>query len=333
MPTTQKDIARRLNVSVMTVSKALTNHPDVSDSTRALVRKTASEMNYRVNVVARSLVQRRTNTIGIIVPDVSELFYAEVLNGIESVTRANNYNLLLANTDNNPEIERQSLQTLLENRVDGLLFCPTEKDDHYTALLKSINIPYVLFNNAPEGLACDTIRVDREVGAFQSMRYLIGQGYETFYFFYTFAHMSESRHSLEGCRRAFTESGLTLEKLHLIHCQEHTLELFYQKARETIFPNRDQRIGIFVWDDEMAVGVYRAISEKGLDIPAQVGIIGFDDIKIARFLPKALTTVHYPKFEMGKVGAEMLIRRMQSKVKTKPENVVLDLELVQRETA
>jgi LacI family transcriptional regulator len=316
----------------MTISKALANHPDIAEKTREQVIQTAKEMNYRVNRIARSLVQRKTHTIGVIIPDVSELFYAEVLNGIESVTRSANYNLLLANSDNDPDTERKSVQTLLETRVDGLLFCPTEKNDLSTVLPKATTVPIVLFNNTSEGLSCDTVRVDRGDGAYQSVRYLIEKGYEEIYFFHTFAHMSESRNSVEGCRRAFRESGLPMERLKLVLCPERRLELFHQKAAEEI-EYRHRRIGIFAWDDEMAIGIYRAVTEKGLAIPDPVGLVGFDDIRIARYLPKALTTVHYPKFEMGRLGAEMLIRRIESGESRDPEHVVLDLKLVPRETA
>jgi DNA-binding LacI/PurR family transcriptional regulator len=332
MTITQKDIAERLHLSIMTVSKALANHPDVADKTREQVIHAAKEMNYRVNRIARSLVQRKTNTIGVIVPDVSELFYAEVLNGIESVTRSANYTLLLANTDNDPDIERKSIQILLETRVDGLLFCPTEKNDLSAILPKAAAVPIVLFNNASEGFSCDTVRVDRGAGAYQSVRYLIQKGYEEIYFFHTFAHMSESRNSVEGCIRAFRESGLPMERLKLVLCPERRLELFHQKAAEEIEYGQ-RRIGIFAWDDEMAVGIYRAVIEKGLAIPDPVGLVGFDDIRIARYLPKALTTVCYPKFEMGKVGAEMLIRRIERGESRDPDHVILDLKLVPRETA
>jgi len=332
MPVTQKDIARRLHVSVMTVSKALADHPDIAEKTREQVAAAAREMNYRVNRIARSLVQRKTHTIGVIVPDVSELFYAEVLNGIESVTREKKYGLLLANSDNDPDIEIRSIHTLLETRVDGLLVCPTERDNRFFAALKTAAVPFVFFNNTPEGLRCDTVRVDRGEGAYQSVRYLIRRGYEEIFFFYTFEHMSESRNSVEGCRRAVQESGMAAERLRLVLCPERKLDLFHQAAAEEI-EYRRRRIGIFAWDDEMAVGIYRAVVEKGLAIPDPVGLVGFDDIRIGRYLPKALTTVHYPKFEMGKAGAEMLIRRIEMGEPRDPEHVVLDLNLVPRETA
>jgi LacI family transcriptional regulator len=352
---TQKDIAKRLGVSTMTVSKALAGHPDVSPKTRERVLEVAREMHYRVNRVARSLVRRSTRTIGVIVPDVSEFFYTEILNGIESATRAENYNLLLANSDNDPDIEVHSLQTLLENRIDGLLFCPSEKNNAYTSVLKTTSVPFVVFNNTPEGLDCDTIRVDRGHGAYLSVSHLLDRGYGEILFFYTFAHMSESRNSLEGCRRAARERGIPPERMRLVECPTRNLEEFHDRALTEIRFS-GTRIGVFVWDDEMAAGVYRAVTELSLSIPDQVGLAGFDDIRIARYFPKALTTVHYPKYEMGRLGAEMLIRRIVSRslarggaaagpgagtpaasadregVTERSEHVVLGLELVHRET-
>jgi LacI family transcriptional regulator len=360
MTKTQKDIAKRLHLSVTTVSKALANHPDISEKTQERVSQTAKKMNYRVNRIARSLVQQKTNTIGVIVPEVYELFYVDILNGIESVTRAGHYSLLLANAENNPETEIRSIQMLLENRIDGLLICPTEKEEQYLSLLKATRIPFVFFKNSPGSLQCDTVRIDRESGAYRSVRHLIERGYEEVVFFYTLSHLTESRNSVEGCRRAFRESGIPMERLRLIDCPKG-IESFHRKAMEEITYS-GRRIGIFAWNDEMAVGVYRAIIEKGLVIPDQVGLVGFDDIQIASFLPKALTTVRYPKFEMGKKAAEMLIRRIESTgggpraikggESSAPEagpgerglkanhggesdgheHVVLDLELVQRET-
>ena len=129
MVVTQKDIAKKLNVSIMTVSKSLKGHSDISPKMRELVKKTAKKMNYSLNVVARSLVQKKTNTIGVVLPDISEQFYSETLRGIEQILRNHNYNILVADSDNNPDIEKKILKTMQENRIDGLIYCPTEKSE------------------------------------------------------------------------------------------------------------------------------------------------------------------------------------------------------------
>ncbi len=331
MSVTQKDIADKLNVSVMTVSKALKGHPDISETMRERVKKTARDMNYTVNLLARSLVQQRTHTIGVIVPDISESFYVEILHGIESIARQNDYTILLANSDNNPELEQKALQTLLAKRVDGLLFAPTELNNSYIESLKNLSTPFVLFNSSPAQLDCDSISVDRGLGARLCVQHLLLQGYKEIYFFYTFEHMEQTRYSIDGCRQEFEKKKTRLTQLKLVHCHDHDMADFYRQALEQV-DYHGKKIGIMAWDDEMAVGIYRAMTEKGMRIPDQVGIVGFDDIKISRYLPRALTTIFYPKYEMGQKGAERLIRKITSKQKLSPKKIRLKLELLKRET-
>ncbi|MBN1997271.1 LacI family DNA-binding transcriptional regulator [candidate division KSB1 bacterium] len=331
MSVTQKDIARKLNVSVMTVSKALRGHPDISEKMRKRVEKTAREMNYTVNVLARSLVQKRTNTIGVVVPDISESFYAEIIHGIEAVARQNDYNILLANSDNNPDLERKAIQTLLEKRIDGLLLAPTELDNSYVQTLQTMSTPFVLLNSTPSQLDCDSISVDRGFGARLSIDHLIQQGYQEIYYFYTFQHMEQTRQSIKVCLETFKNHKMPGSQLYLIHCSRHDMDEFYSRAKELIC-DIGKRIGIFAWDDEMAMGIYRAVTEKNMQIPEQIGIIGFDDIKISQYLPHALTTVHYPKYEMGKKGAERLIKKIAAKRMPAVKKIQLKLELKIRET-
>ncbi len=331
MPTTQKDIAAKLNVSIMTVSKALKGHPDISAKTRKRVEDTAREMNYTVNVVARSLVQKRTHTIGVIVPDISELYYAEIVRGIEMVFRQHQYNILLIDSENDPDIELDAIQTLLEKRVDGLIFGPTEKTSRYINLLKTISIPYILINNTPKELDCDSISIDRRHGSMLSVSHLISGGYEDIYFLYTFKHLEQSQHSINGCYDAFDQFNLPREALKLVYCENRDLETFYNKTLESVQYN-NKKTGVYAWDDEMAVGVYRALVEKGFSIPVQVGLVGFDDIRISKYLPKSLTTIYCPKFEMGKKCAERLLLQILSEQPLEPENIMMTLKLIKRET-
>ncbi len=330
-PATQKDIARRLNVSVMTVSKALKSHPDISEKTRTLVQRTAREMRYTVNVIARSLVRRHTQTIGVVVPDISEPFYAEMIRAIERRLRRHGYNLLLADSDNDPDAEADAVRTLLEKRVDGCIVGPTEGSRGAGALLHGGNVPFVLVNAGRSFSDCDVISIDRADGARQSIRHLLAAGYQDIYFLYTFGRLEQSHETRRGCREAFDAFGRPGARLHLVHCQRHELRVFYEAARDHVH-DRGRRIGLFVWDDEMAVGVYRAVVEKGWEIPGRVGIVGFDDVKASRFLPKALTTIAYPKTEMGELAADRLVELLRAKLRRRGGRTLLPVKLVERET-
>jgi LacI family transcriptional regulator len=328
---TQKDIARRLGVSVMTVSKALTGHPDISERTRERVERAARRMRYTVNVLARSLVQRRTRTVGVVVPDIAEPFYAEMIRAIEAVLRGHGYDLLLADSDNDPETETHAVRTLVEKRVDGCLLGPTERAKGSVDLLRGAGVPFVLVNAPASFPDCDAIAIDRADGARQSIRHLLASGYEDLYYLHTFPHLEQAREALRGCREAMEECGRPKDELRLVACPDHSLESFHFATREQV-RDRGQRIGLFVWDDETAVGVLRAVSERGWDVPSKVGVVGFDDVRISRFLPKALTTVSYPKAEMGRLAADRLVELMGATKRPLPRRVRMPVELVVRET-
>jgi LacI family transcriptional regulator len=328
---TQKDIARRLGVSVMTVSKALTGHPDISEGTRDRVERAAREMRYTVNVLARSLVQRKTRTVGVVVPDIAEPFYAEMIRAIEGILRGHGYDLLLADSNNDPETETHAVRTLVEKRVDGCIVGPTERAKGSVDLLRGAGVPFVLVN-APASFAdCDAIAIDRADGARQSIRHLLASGYEDLYYLHTFPHLEQSREALRGCREAMVAWGRLAEELRCIACPDHSLEAFHAAVKEHV-SDRGRRMGLFVFDDEMAVGVLRAVAEKGWDVPSKVGVVGFDDVRISRFLPSALTTVSYPKAEMGRLAVNRLMEVLGAKERPTPLRTQLPVELVVRET-
>jgi LacI family transcriptional regulator len=328
---TQKDIARSLGVSVMTVSKALTGHSDISEETRERVRRAAREMRYTVNVLARSLVQRRTRTIGLVVPDISEPFYAEMIRAVEGCLRGHGYDLLLADSNNDPETETRAVRTLVEKRVDGCILGPTERAKGSVDLLRDASVPFVLVNAPAMFRDCDAIGIDRADGARQSIRHLLACGYEDLYYLHTFPHLEQSKAALRGCHEAMAAGKRRREDLRLVACPDHSLESFHAAAREHVL-DRGRRIGLFVFDDEMAVGVLRAVSEKGWDVPSKVGVVGFDDVRISRFLPRALTTVSHPKAAMGRLAADRLIEVLGAKERKEPRRVLMPVELVVRET-
>lgn len=330
MTVTINDIAKKVGVSKNTVSRALNNKTDISEKTKRLILKTAKELNYTPNYIARSLVKKETNTIGVLIPNISDSFYAELLSGIEQVVRSTKYNILLSNTNNDSKIELDSIRMLLEKRVDGLLICPTEKNDEYIELLQKTNIPWVLLKSHTDLVECDSVYVDVTLGAYQAVNHLIQKGYKTVYHIYSMQHKLDGKERVEGCKKAFLENNVPLNQLKLIY-SDWNLKDYYNVVKEKISFDRE-KIGIFTYDDEMAMGVCKAVVDKGLKIPEQVGIVGYDNIMSSMYYLKSLTTVDYPKFEIGLKGAELLLKRIKSKRQVKPRRVILKPKIIIRES-
>ena len=331
MSTTLKDIAKKAGVSIYTVSRALNNKPDISKKTKDSILKIAKELKYTPNIIARSLVQKKTDTLGVLLPNIMDSFYAEVLSGIERVARIKKYNILFCNTDHNTVIEHKSIRMLLEKRVDGILISPTEKDEQYIKLLSETNIPFVLLKTRTDLIKCDNVSVDVTQGAYLAVNHLIKKGYKKIFHIYSHVQNLDSKERIEGCIKAFKKNRITLDRLEMIYA-ERKLNVFYEITKKKI-NYEGEKIGIFVFDDEMALSVCKAISEKGFKIPEQVGIVGYDNVKYSPYFSKSLTTVHYPKYEMGFKGAELLIKRIKLKKSFKPIKIILKPKLITRETA
>ena len=331
MAVTLKDIASKLGLSIMTVSRALNDHPDINDKTKQLVLKAAKELHYTPNIIARNLVRKRSNTLGILIYDLMDTFYIELLNGAEEVLRKNNYNILLCNSHNDPELEYKSIRTLLENRVAGIIICPTEKNNQNFKILKNSGIPCVFINFPSDSFECNYVSNDESHGAYLAINYLINKGYEKIYYIYSNTHTVGCRRRIEGCKKAFKENNLSLNELGMLYC-ERKVDMFYDITMKEI-NYRGKRIGIHVWDDQMTVGVYKAIIDKGLKIPEEVGLVGCDDIESSKYLPIPLTTLHSSPYNIGKKTAEVIIKRIKSKDLSKTDRIILKPRLVIRGTA
>jgi DNA-binding LacI/PurR family transcriptional regulator len=192
-------------------------------------------------------------------------------------------------------------------------------------------VPFVLVNAATSFRDCDAIGIDRADGARQAIRHLLACGYEDLFYLHTFPHLEQSREALRGCREAMKAGGRPPDDLRLVACPDHRLETFHAAVLERV-QDLGRRIGLFVFDDEMALGVLRAVNERGWDVPSKVGVVGFDDLRVSRFLPRALTTVSHPKAEMGWQAADRLIEVLSAKERPLPRRIQMPVELVARET-
>jgi LacI family transcriptional regulator len=331
MPTTIKDLASAANVSTNTVSRALNNKGEVKKETRDRILALAREMNYVPNQLARSLLHHRTKTIGVIVSDNSNPFYARQVRGVEDCTRFHGYNMILCNSDENPERESAALAILREKRIDGLLITPASTDGSFAASLPRYQLPMVLLNRATEDADVDYVKTDNVLGARLAVKRLLDRGCRRVCYLSGALRISSLRERLVGARQAMRDAGLSEDVLHVIEIGSH-VEDGYLQAR-SLLQGAVRPDGLFAFNDTIAIGAMRAIREAGLRIPDDVAVVGYDDIEIASYLEISLTTVRQKRYELGWKGAELLISKLADREKHQPQHIEEAPELIIRESA
>ncbi|MCK4296840.1 MAG: LacI family DNA-binding transcriptional regulator [Candidatus Marinimicrobia bacterium] len=330
MTITMKDIANKVGVSVVTVSRALNDKPDISRETKDFIKKIAQEFNYTPHGLAKSLVTRKTKTIGIIIPNAKDSFYAEVIDGICNESRERGYGVILCNSNNSADEELKLIRLLREKRVDGMLIYPVQEDNRYIEELKNIPVPFAFLNRHTDQLKCDYVINDNIHGAYSAVNELIKRGYKKITYICAKPTASSGKERIAGCKKAIRENGLPLNALRVMTCEE-TIESCYNLVKELIVQNK-KLSALFVWDDRLAIGAIKAIFEAGLHIPQDVAIVGYDDIEISKYLYPPLTTVRQPTFQIGKTATSILLDKLNSEDVIEVKQIVLKPELVVRDT-
>lgn len=324
---TMKDIAESLGLSITSVSKALRNHPDISSSTRRKVQQAVGEMGYIHNAQASSLRQRRSNTIGVLASDLSNPFFIEVLNGLEVAAKERGYRLLLSNSEADEDLETMLIQTMMEKRIEGLVFSPVDIEQ---AKEKCKHIPnLVITGSALPDWEATYILTDEYNGAYQATSHLIEQGCKTIimlanYIFYrTTQQAGLVSERLTGFKEALEAHGMPFQEDHVVvnkeyhrrkkdqqYHQRNRLEDGYTIMKEALkrIPNVD---GVFCYNDLTAYGALKALHEEGIQVPQQVAVVGYDNLNLSEIVHPPLTTVHFDKFEMGYKAVNILIDRLE----------------------
>lgn len=297
------DVARRARVSPATVSRVLnpSGHP-VREETRRRVLRAVAQLGYTPNHLARSLLRRETEVVGLLVPDVSNPYYASVLRGVEDVAHQHGLAVMLCNTDRDPNKQRRYLQTLLERRVDGVVvaggtFTPQDRR------LVGGRVPVVAVGRHPARVPC--VRVDNVDAARRACRHLLDLGHVRIACLAGPAASATARDRVQGYRLALGEAGLRPREEWVVW-SEFTAQGGRQAAREVL--GRGRVTALLASNDQMALGALRALAEAGLSVPAQVSVVGFDDTPVAASTVPALTAVAVPAYEMGRCAMELLLR-------------------------
>lgn len=325
-----KDIAKALNISISTVNAALQNRPDISPKTRELVRQKVLELNYRPNRVARSLVTQKTNVIGVVVPDLSRSFFTEVTKGIDSVVARAGYHLLLCNTAEDPEREREEIETLISNQVDGLILASAHPPGT-VGIVKSLSqwgVPYVLVDRFFGG-AHFVGGNDDKIG-FLATEHLIKEGYQSI------AHIrgpniSTAIGRLRGYTAAMHRHGRTVRRSYVVEAQYHE-ESGGFKAMEQLLSTKVPPDAIFAASDPIAIGALQAIKKHGLRIPEDVGLIGVGNARYGEYLSVPLSTVDQNRGQIGREAGSLLLHVIEHG-HAKPRKILLEPKLVIRESS
>ena len=326
-----KDIAKDLGVSLMTVSKALRNHSDISERTRNRVLKRARQLKYQPNWIARSLVTRRTYMVGLVIPDLMHSFFAEVAKGVSRKFEPLGYQIVLSNSEENPETEKREIELLLARNVDGLIIASTQTNGRWLAQnLRARKAPFVLIDRMPVSLEAHYVGVrDEEVGALATT-HLVEQGCRRI------AHIrgpavSTGTGRLLGYRRALADHGLKAPSEYIVAGQFED-DTGYE-AMQKLLKLSPRPDGVFCFNDPVAAGAIRAILEAGLQVPEDIAIVGAGNVHYSDLLRVPLTTVDQGSLAIGETAAELLTQCMESKKPPVPKRILLPARLVIRESS
>jgi len=333
MAVTMKDIAKAAGVSVQTVSRAFNDRHDISSETKKRIHKIAKELNYLGNSIAISLRTNVTKTLGIIVPDISDPAYVEVLQGCSNAAREHGYQILIYVTSQrgaNVDEDLVALRTLMSKRVDGLLLQPEHEDAKFSAALNACPIPFVLYSRYPLDFECDFVTSNHSAGAYQAASHLFEKGHKNIKFFVRYPRNNNVLRKIDGCLKAAKDHGLSGESVVIIDCGD-SLEDAYEKVKYILGHSSDTT-AIYTWDDEMAIGAARAILDAGYKIGQDIALIGHNNIKKANYLNPPLTTVRERMVEIGEMATLLLIKKIKEKDKVDLEKIELEPELLIRQT-
>ena len=306
---TIREIAQLVGVSANTVSRALNNKPDVSSETRKNIIKAAQFLNYSPNAIARALVQRTTRTIGMVMSDISDPFFGEMVKDAEVFFRAHGYNLILCNTQENSNQEKGSIEALINKRVDGILLTPVGKNGENIQEIFNNRVPIVLLGRYFDKPSVPSVTSNDEKGGYLATRHLIELGHQRILFVNVSHHISSARDRFRGYQKALKEFSLEYDQSLQIQTS-FDLEDTYQKTKK-FFDQQRKVTAVVVFCDILAISVMKAIIDVGFKIPQDISIIGFDNIKIGSLLPSPLTTIDPNKKKMVEKASEILLNAIK----------------------
>lgn len=329
MPVSIKDVAREAQVSIATVSRVLNDIDVVNEDTKKKVLDAINKLGYRPNIVARSLKTQKSKTIGIIIPDISNQFYPEIVRGAEDVANIYDYNIMLCNTDLDPEKEMEYLRVLREKMADGVLYMSNSLEENILELIKKLEFPMVLVETKDEEEKLHSVTIDNLKAAFDATEYLIKKGNKNIAYIGLHEDMANAAAlRYKGYKTALKNNNIQLNK-NLVYFGGMKVNDGYEGINKIL---QNEKIdAVFCADDEIAMGVINALRDKNIKVPEDIDVMGFNNIYSSNVFYPKLTTVSQPMYDMGSVGMRMLIKII-NKDSLEQQHYVLKHEIIERDS-
>ncbi len=330
---TLNDIAKKLNLSTVTISKALRNHPDISPKTTKLIKSVADELGYTPNIMARNLSARKSNTIGLVVPKIAHFFFGAIIESVYDIAFQNNYEMILTVSQESAEREKKHLQTLLAMKVDGIIISITQETSDLSVfdMVERRGVPIVFIDRVPEPANnFTTVKVDDRGGAYKAIEHAINLGYRKIAHFGGYTNINIGKDRLSGFRDAMNDHNIEINPSWVLEGgfgDNYGYDSFMKLYNEKNLPDL-----IFAVTYPVALGIYQAVNEVGLRIPEDIDVICFGNAKVQNFLSPPLSCIDQSTDQLSKIAMDMIFENIEKKEEYSPRQVVIDTELVLRGT-
>lgn len=325
-----KDVAREAGVSIATVSRVLNDIDVVNEETKKKVVDAIKKLGYRPNIVARSLKTQRTRTVGILIPDISNQFYPEIVRGAEDVANIYDYNVMLCNSDFDLEKEKEYLRVLKEKMVDGVLYMSSSLEDDTLELINELALKTVLVETDDKHGNLPSVTIDNVKATYETTQHLLNKGIKEIAFIGVSGEDNNAwRKRFTGYKQALQESGLEVKE-ELTYFNNLKVKTGYEGVLSMLEKGANPK-AIVCASDEIAMGAINALRSKGLSVPEDVSVTGFNDIDLAQAFYPRLTTVSQPMYDMGSIAMRMLIKLINNKT-LEEGHFVLPHQLIERDS-
>jgi DNA-binding LacI/PurR family transcriptional regulator len=332
MRKTLKDVAKKAAVSISVASRALGSYGYVSRESQEKVLKAAQKIGYQSDYIAKGLKTRQTYTIGLVISDITNTWFTTVVRAIEDVAEQNGYNLILCNSDEDPRKETKYLEVLYGKKIDGLIIAVTGENAPYLKRLVRGGLPVVLLDRKIKGLRATQVSIDNEYGAYEAVNHLIKLGHQRIGIINGLPRTTVGKDRFRGYKKALEDNGFPLDPS-LIKYGDFRMEKA-RKATEEFMKMKNRPTALFVANNVMVMGAFKASKENEVKIPQEMALVGFDDPEWASLTEPPLTTVRQPTYSIGTMACQALLQRIRKSDRRRLSNeeIVLKPKLIVRKS-